>query len=130
MLRSMRKPENGKQRDRGAALVEFAFVLPVLILLILGIIDFGRAFGARQELIHATREGVRVLAVTQDYDKALAAFEAGATGLDPARVHPIIPGSCTPGEPVTVSATYDFDFIALPLGNIGIDSQAVMQCGG
>ncbi len=122
-----------RRRERGAALVEFAFVLPVLLLLILGIIDFGRAYGAKQELIHATREGVRVYAVTQDYDEARDAFEAGATGLDPARVSVTIPAddSCSPGEPVAVSATYDFDFIALPsFASIDIGSKAVMRCGG
>ena len=117
--------------ESGAALVEFAFVLPVLLLLILGIIDFGRAYGAKQELIHATREGVRVYAVTQEYDTASDAFWAGATSLDLARVSVTIPpGSCSPGEPVEVSASYDFDFIALPFPSIDIGSEAVMRCGG
>jgi Flp pilus assembly protein TadG len=125
------RPDARERRERGAALVEFAFVLPVLLLLILGIIDFGRAYGAKQELIHATREGVRVLAVTQDSGEARAAFDAGATGLDPARVSVSIPGSCTPGEPVAVSATYDFDFIGWwGSDSKDISSEAVMRCGG
>ena len=129
MSLSVERPDAPGRRERGAALVEFAFVLPILLLLILGIINFGRAYGAKQELIHATREGVRVLAVTQDYDEALTAFDAGATGLDPARVHVSIPGSCSPGEPVAVSATYDFEFLALPFSST-ISSEAVMRCGG
>lgn len=121
-----------ERSERGAALVEFAFVLPVLLLIILGIIDFGRAYGAKQELIHATREGVRVYAVTQLNGEAADAFWSGATGLDPARVSLSIPGdgSCTPGEPTQVSATYDFNFIALPFASIDITSEAVMRCGG
>jgi Flp pilus assembly protein TadG len=122
----------GERRERGAALVEFAFVLPVLLLIVLGIIDFGRAYGAKQELIHATREGVRVYVVTQDYGEARAAFDAAATGLDPARVVKVsIPDSCTPGESVAVSATYSFDFIGWwGSGNKNITSEAVMRCGG
>jgi len=123
------------RRERGAALIEFAFILPVLILLVLGIIDFGRAYGAKQAMIHATREAVRVYAVTQSSVEAFEAFQDGATGLDVSRMTVTIPpdDSCQPGDPVTVSATYDFEFIALPdsaFPNVELESQAVMQCGG
>ena len=40
------------------------------------------------------------------------------------------PNDCTPGEPVTASAEYEFSFIALPFANITLDSEAVMRCGG
>ena len=85
----------GDRRERGAALVEFAFVLPVLLLLILGIIDFGRAYGAKQELIHATREGVRVYAVTQDYGEALGGLRRRGHRPRPGRVNVCIPGPCS-----------------------------------
>jgi Flp pilus assembly protein TadG len=131
MIPSSERADARERRERGASLVEFAIVLPVLLLIIVGIIDFGRAYGAKQELIHATREGVRVLAVTQDDDEARAAFDAGATGLDPARVSVSIPGSCTPGESVAVSATYNFDFIGWwGSDSRNITSEAVMRCGG
>ena len=52
--------------EGGAALVEFAVILPVLILLVFGTIEFGRAYNAKVTLTHAAREGVRSLAVTQD----------------------------------------------------------------
>ena len=120
------------RRDRGAALVEFAFVLPILLLLIFGIIDLSRAFNAKQELTHATREGARVYAVTNSHNAATDAFWSGATSLDTANVAVTIPGddSCTAGSPVHVSATYSFDFIALPFASMQIGSEAVMQCGG
>ena len=73
--------------ERGAVLVEAAIVLPILLLLILGIVDFGRAYSAKQALTHATREGVRVYAVTQDHGKAADAFWDGATSLSPSRAH-------------------------------------------
>jgi Flp pilus assembly protein TadG len=47
-------------RDRGAAAVEFALVVPVLILLIFGSIEFGLAVQARTMIGNAAREGVRV----------------------------------------------------------------------
>jgi len=48
---------------RGQALVEFALVLPLLMLLILGIVEFGRAWNAKQILTDAAREGARLSVV-------------------------------------------------------------------
>jgi Flp pilus assembly protein TadG len=45
--------------DRGATIVEFAIVLPVFILLIFGIIDFGLLIYNKQILTNASREGAR-----------------------------------------------------------------------
>ena len=47
----------------GAALVEFAIIFPVLIILLFGMIDFGRAFFTRNNLVAAAREGARYGAV-------------------------------------------------------------------
>jgi Flp pilus assembly protein TadG len=49
--------------DRGAAVVEFALLLPLLLLLVFGIIDFGRALNAQITLTQAAREGARLDAV-------------------------------------------------------------------
>jgi len=46
-------------RDRGANLVEMALVLPLLLLLMMGVVDVGRAFYAYISLTNATREGAR-----------------------------------------------------------------------
>ena len=45
---------------RGAELVEFAFILPVLLLVVAGIIDFGFLFQRYESLTNAAREGARV----------------------------------------------------------------------
>ncbi len=50
-------------RDRGASLVEFALVAPMLILLLLGIIEFGFFLGEWNELKHGAHEGARLAAV-------------------------------------------------------------------
>ena len=49
--------------ERGAAVVEFAIIFPVLAMLIFGVIDFGRAFFLRNNLVAAAREGARAGAV-------------------------------------------------------------------
>jgi len=49
--------------EDGVALVEFAFVLPVLLLLVLGIIDFGKAFNYKNDETHLANEAARYAAV-------------------------------------------------------------------
>ncbi len=50
-------------RRRGAAAVELALVAPLLVLLLLGIAEFGSMFYVRQTLVHAARSGARELAI-------------------------------------------------------------------
>jgi Flp pilus assembly pilin Flp len=49
--------------DQGAAVVEFALVMPILALIVFGIIDFGRAFYTVNNIISAVREGSRYGAI-------------------------------------------------------------------
>lgn len=56
--------------NRGAAAIEMALVMPMLILLILGIIEFGYLFGEYNEIRHGAREGARIAAVSNaDFDQ-------------------------------------------------------------
>jgi Flp pilus assembly protein TadG len=61
-----------RRDDRGTALIEMAFTLPLLLLISLGIIEFGRAFQTWQILTNAAREGARV-AVLPGYDDSMVA---------------------------------------------------------
>lgn len=54
--RAWRRVADGQ---RGQSLVEFAFVVPVFMLLLLGMLEFGIAFTHDQTLAYATREGAR-----------------------------------------------------------------------
>lgn len=51
-------------RDGGASLVEFALLLPMLLLIVLGIIEFGLLFAQYNEIRHGAREGARYAAVS------------------------------------------------------------------
>jgi Flp pilus assembly protein TadG len=51
---------------RGAVAVEFALVLPLLMMLVFGIIDFGRAYYTLNQIISSVREGARYAAVLED----------------------------------------------------------------
>lgn len=52
-----------RNRDEGAQLIEFAILAPFLILLLLGIIEFGYFMGERNEVKHGAHEGARLAAV-------------------------------------------------------------------
>jgi Flp pilus assembly protein TadG len=51
------------RRNRGNTIVEFALVLPIFILLVIGIVEFGYYFFVQHTLQYATREGMRLALV-------------------------------------------------------------------
>lgn len=52
-----------KNRERGASLVEFALVAPLLIVLVFGVIEFSWAFAQANDVRHGAREAARLAAV-------------------------------------------------------------------
>ncbi len=62
--------------ERGAAVVEFAIIFPLLIILLFGMVDFGRAFFLRNNLVAAAREGARLGAVATNPCGATSAIRA------------------------------------------------------
>jgi Flp pilus assembly protein TadG len=62
----MRRWLQRTRREEGAALIETAFVLPIMLLVCVGILEFGRAYQTWQVVTNASREGARV-AILPDY---------------------------------------------------------------
>ena len=60
-----------KKNSTGAAFVELAIIIPVLLLLIVGIVEFGWIYSGYITLTGAAREGARVAAVNGDYQDAI-----------------------------------------------------------
>ena len=91
-----------RRDERGASLVEFAVVLPFLLLLIFGMIEFGLIFAQFNEIRHGAREGARYAAVSRpDYDGE------GETG-DFADVLAVTCNSINlPNIAITITLTYD-----------------------
>jgi Flp pilus assembly protein TadG len=105
------------RNERGQAMVEFALVLPILMALLLGIIQFGIVFNNYITLTDATRAGARKAAVSRFVGdsgaSAKAAVENSAQGLDQKKLAPTIsvtasPDWNTPGNDVTVTASYPY----------------------
>ena len=115
-------------------MVEFALVLPVLVLFVFGIVEFGRAYSARIELTAAVREGARAVALGATADEAKSATKNGAPGLEPGAIL-VSPNSCTvtPAPPnAVVQATYPFEY-TIPFfrnGTWTLKATGVMKCGG
>lgn len=68
-------------RDRGAAAVEFALVVPILILFIFGSIEFGLAVNARTQVANAAREGVRLASLNYSVADVQTAATQALTGI-------------------------------------------------
>ena len=103
-------------RDRGAAAVEFALVFPLLLLIVFGIIDFGRALNAQITLTQAAREGARLDAVGDA--NVVTATQQAATGLSPVSVTvTTCPPGVAPDSDAVVRVSYRFSFIT-PIGAV------------
>ncbi len=124
--------------ERGASAVEFALVVPLLLIFLFGTVSCARAFQVQASISGAAREAARTMAITnsvaQARDVAVFAASTATVALSPSQVS-ISPGTCTgaaPGTNVTVVVTYPFQ----PMGTFNngvafdISSKAVVRCGG
>lgn len=67
--------------ESGAQVVEFVLIVPVLLILVLGIINFGWVFGQKLSLNQAVREGARKAVVDSSASQpTVAGYVQGATG--------------------------------------------------
>lgn len=114
-----------KQDEKGVSAVEFALLLPVLVLIIFGIIEFGLILYDQQVITNASREGARegilfnsgnrpnvdqIKTVVSDYTgNFLVTFKSGTS------VIPEVPtGACTAlGNDLTVKVSYPYSFLIL-----------------
>ena len=125
--------------ERGATVVEFAFIVPLLIVLVLGIVEFGHAFQVSGTLSAAAREGVRVMALQNDRNAATAAAQAAAPSLKPALTVDEInipamcpaPGAGTGNETVRLTINYPMPFLTGFFGSsVTLHGTGVMRCNG
>lgn len=126
-----------KGKERGAVAVEFAIIAPILVLLLMGIIEYGRAYNAQVSLTNAAREGVRVMAVNNNLVTARTATKNAGVSLTPALTDSNIAfsasngtGTCTPGAQMTVTITYSLNSLTGIAGPFTLKGKGVMLCGG
>lgn len=118
-------------RSRGQALVEFAVVLPVFLLILAGVIDFGLGLYSQMTVINAAREGARLAIVDQPFSKADVTnrVQAMTGGLDQSNltVNVTCQAACASGDTVVVRVDYDYHMLwPLAFGN-SIDLSSTVQ---
>ncbi len=98
-----RKQPPRPDERRGAALVETAIVLPIFFMVVLGIIEFGRAFMVAQLLNNAAREGTRIAimagSTNTEVETAVQNFVASSVGVATADVDVDITVTAATGNP-------------------------------
>jgi Flp pilus assembly protein TadG len=107
--------------DKGQATVEMALCLTVLVLLLFGMIDFGRIFHAYLTLDHAGREAARAASIGLDDSKIRESGLRAASSLDTTKVTFDLSPAPTDrkrGSYITVSLTYSVDIITPVMAKI------------
>lgn len=122
-----------RNHERGAVAVEFAILLPLLLMLVLGTIEFGRAYNAQITLTNAARDGVRVMAITNvAADAKTAAKNAAASVSSAIPISDVTLSSttCSTGSQVTLTIKYNLSTITGIAGPFAMTGKGVMLCGG
>jgi Flp pilus assembly protein TadG len=131
LSRLARATARGRREERGTALVEFALVSPLLFLLVLGILDFGRALNYYNNLTQLVGQGARAAAVNRSPNDATISTDGRCTPQISTNnsiqcqlvndytsspelkngIQVCIPTQAAVTAPVTVTASYAFNLI-------------------
>ena len=124
------------REQRGAALIEVALTLPLLLLVSVGIFEFGRAYQTWQVLTNAAREGARIAVLPGSTDDAVEARVSqylvsgqlpGAAGaeIDITHDNDINIGATT-ATASQVTVNYPFEFVVLqPVANLVVPGSSL-----
>lgn len=131
--------EDGLRRSRcraesGQGLLEVSLLVPILVLVLVAVVDFGRIFMVRHVITNASREGAR-LAVLGDQDSSVVRAEVerylSGAGLDPDKAYITISGlNASTGQPVLVTVDYSVNSLVLKMvhqgDSINMDATSTM----
>jgi Flp pilus assembly protein TadG len=107
-------PTRLDRSQAGSAVVEFALVLPLVLVVALSLVQVGLLVRDRLMIEAAARAGARAAALEADEDAVRAAALAAAPDLDATLAGVEIARQGTQGDPVTVSVSYD-EVVHVPL---------------
>jgi Flp pilus assembly protein TadG len=111
-------------------MVEFAIILPILLMLLVGIIEFGRAYNIQVSIQAAAREGARELALRKGAPEVDARVRAAAPSvtIDTIAQTPC-PATGDGQAKVVVTEHYTIHIPFVPTLNKTITATGVMRCG-
>lgn len=98
----------------GQSLVEFSLILPILLIMLFAIVDFGRAFYTWNTLSNAAREGARTAAVqgnTASINTAVTNAMGGLPSTSPTLTRTYTNVQAAKGNTVTVQLNYQFTYV-------------------
>ena len=131
--------------QKGAALIEFTIIFPLLMVLIFGIVEFGLILYNQQVITNASREGARAGIVARDPRLDNAGIEAVVNHYTQNRLisfggsyaEPMTSvnhaGGTSFGNDLSVTVSYDYEFLVLPkfveslTGEIQLSARSVMK---
>lgn len=121
--------------DRGAAAVEFALVLPLLLALTLGIMAFGHAFHIQSVIDNAARDAVRIYALQDAGNPAADARARAIASAAPsialtAGQIAVTPAGCPAGQNARVTITLSNFRLLGGIGTITLTGSGSMRCNG
>jgi len=121
-----------RRAERGSAAVEFALLLPILLLVLLALVQVGALARDQLVLTQASRAGAREAAVNGSVDAVQEVVRSAAAGLDAERVEIDVLWSGARGTPVTVSLTYEVPVVSPLAGwllpqTVSLRSSATMR---
>jgi Flp pilus assembly protein TadG len=145
MARTGQRMRRSRGTDRGAVAVEFALVLVPLLILVFGIIDFGRVYNEQITLTSLARQGARIASLspaspdpTSSIQQRLISSAPAWLNLTPGQIAvqrcPSSPSGSSPASAtVTITANYTFTIAQLAKFNhasVGLTGKGTMPCTG
>ena len=133
------------KNDRGAAAVEFAIVLPLLLFVVFGIIEFSIVFYDKAMITNASREGARAgivyrptvderLSEQEIIDVVDAYLQSHLISFGSTSTTVTAPAAGSPsGTPLTVTVDFTYNFLVLPnfmhtlTGGLNMQAQTIMR---
>jgi Flp pilus assembly protein TadG len=115
-------------KESGSAVVEFALVLPLILVLLLGVVEVAVIARTEIQLVHATREGAREAAASPDTSRAAAAVR-GALGTRGSSARVAVSRPATVGHNAVVTVSMPYRVVAPIFGGftVTLTSRAVMR---
>jgi Flp pilus assembly protein TadG len=126
----------GRGGERGTTILEMALIMPVLLLMAIGLLDFGRAVYVRNELAHSARDAARLASIDPANTaciRAAASKHSSLATLTAADITITRPSLVAPGQPVTVAVQSKYQPVttliagAIGASNLTLKASATMQ---
>jgi Flp pilus assembly protein TadG len=136
--------------QRGTSAVEFAIVLPLLVVFVFGIIEFGLVFYDKAMVTNASREAARAGIVYRNPPVTIAEIQSVVDnycggmlvsfGSSPGAITTVPSGECTNhGDELVVNVAYQYEFLLIPdflttffsgglPGSIDVSTTTKMRC--